>query len=149
MSLIAKEIMLKDFQTISEEHTAYEAIIKLLERKISILPVVNDEGFLLGIISETDLVYVDRKLNPSSYYAYEEANVPVSIRILNKDLSRLSTLQVKDIMTRKVVTVKETTPLEEIIHLIINEGIKTIPVVKDSKITGIITRKCILQYYIS
>ncbi|MCC5909788.1 MAG: CBS domain-containing protein [Clostridiaceae bacterium] len=148
MSLIAKEIMKKEVVTINENSSVYEAIEVLVSRNISCLPIIDDEGNVKGIVSETDLVYVDKKLNPSSYYAYSNVNVPVDTRILQKDISRLKTLGIKEVMTKKVLTIQEDTPLENIIDIIINKGIKTIPVVKDAKIIGIVTRKYILKYYI-
>lgn len=150
MSLLAKEIMLDKFETIQEEASAYEAIKTIVEQNINILPVVDEKHCIKGIISETDLVYVDKRLNIASYYApYEEATVPIDIRILNRDIKRMKSLKMKEIMITKVISVSEDTSLEEIIDIVINQGVKTIPVVKDKKAIGMITRKCLLNYYIS
>ncbi|SDK09535.1 CBS domain-containing protein [Natronincola ferrireducens] len=148
MELTAKDIMTKDVITIKEDNSIYDAIETLISLNINCLPVLNNEGILTGIVTETDLVYVDKKLNESSYYAYSKLHVPIDSRNLNKNSNRFKDLTIKDVMTKKPRTVKEDTSLDKIIDIIINKGLKTIPVVKDSKVIGIITRKNILKYYL-
>ncbi|SCY87235.1 CBS domain-containing protein [Alkaliphilus peptidifermentans] len=148
MNLKAKNIMETDIISINEDDSVYEAIELLLNNKINCLPIQDKERLLKGIVTETDLIYVDKKLNPSSYYAYGEANVPINTRILNKSLTELKTLKIKEVMTSKLISVQEDTELEKIIDIIVNKGIKTIPVIKDLKIIGIVTRKNILKYYL-
>ncbi|AOT69914.1 CBS domain-containing protein [Geosporobacter ferrireducens] len=148
MKLTAKDIMTTEVIWINEDSSAYEAIEILVSLNVNCLPVLNGNGILTGVVTETDLVYIDKKLNRSSYYAYGELNVPIDIRVLNKDLSGLKKITVKEVMTKKLITVKEDASLEKIIDIIINKGIKTIPVINDSKVVGIITRKNILKYYL-
>ncbi|AKL95997.1 CBS-domain-containing membrane protein [Clostridium aceticum] len=148
MALVAKHIMIKDIICISEDSSTYEAIEILVSSEANCIHVLNSEGLLVGIVTETDLVYVDKKLNASVHYAYTELDVQIDTRALNTDLDRFKSIKIKDVMTTKLVTVKEDTPLEKIIDIIINKGIKTIPVVRDSKVIGMISRKNILKYYL-
>lgn len=148
MTLIAKDMMIKNVRTINEGSSVYEAIQILISLNENCLPVLNSRGILTGIVTETDLVYIDKKLNESSYYAYSYLYIPIDPNALERNVDRLKNHQIKDVMTRKLITVKENTPLEKIIDIIVNKAIKTIPVVKDSKLIGLITRKSILKYYV-
>lgn len=148
MDLLAKDIMTEKVITITEDSNVYEAIEKLLTYKINCLPVVDNNKELVGMVTETDLVYIDRKLNPSFHYAYSELNVTVSKKILEKDISKMKEIKIRQIMSDKVIALKEDSAIENVIDIIINKKIKTIPVIKDSKLRGIITRRDILKYYI-
>jgi CBS domain-containing protein len=52
---------------------------------------------------------------------------------------------VADIMTREVVTVTEDTPVQEILHLMVTEGIHRVPVVKEGKVVGIVSAMNVLE----
>lgn len=144
----AKDLMTKDIITVKENCEVNIAIKIFLEHDIRCLPVVDEKGKLKGIITETDFIYVDRKLNPTSHYAYGDVYLPISSKILKENLNKLHRLQVKDIMTIDVKTIREDTSLEKVVNLIINKKVKTIPVVKDDRIVGIVTRQDVLQYYL-
>ena len=148
MDIKAKDIMTNEVISIEENSILYEAMKKLYSSNINCLPVLDEEGCLKGIVTETDFIYLDKKLNANSYYAYAESNIPVNKKVLVQNLSKIKTLKVKDIMTTKLTVIEEDESLEKIIDIIINKGIKTIPVVQDSKVTGIVTRKNILTYYL-
>jgi CBS domain-containing protein len=53
--------------------------------------------------------------------------------------------EVADIMTREVVTVTEDTPVQEILHLMVTEGIHRVPVVKEGKVVGIVSAMNVLE----
>jgi CBS domain-containing protein len=144
----ARDLMTKDIITIEEDCEVNIAIKTFLDNNIGCLPVIDSKGFLRGIITETDFIYVDRKLNPTSHYAYGEVYIPVNSKVLKENLDKLQNLQVRDIMTKDVKTIKEDTSLEKVVNIIINKNIKNIPVVKDDKLVGIVTRKDVLRYYL-
>ncbi|QUH26038.1 CBS domain-containing protein [Serpentinicella alkaliphila] len=148
MDLFARDIMTKKVITVTKDNSVYEAIEKLLTYKINCLPVVDEEGHLIGMVTETDLVYVDRKLNPSNHYAYSELNVPVNKRILERDISHMKDIKIGDVMSKTLTTLREDSTLESAIDIMINKKIKTIPVLNNSKVCGIITRRDILKFYI-
>jgi len=148
MDLKVSDIMTKEVITVKAESNVYEAIELLLKNKINCLPVVDDEGRLIGMVTETDLIYVDRKLNPSFHYAYSELNVPVNKRILERDIKNMKEIKIKDIMSTRLTTLRETSSLEHAIDIVINKKVKTIPVLRESKVCGIVTRRDILKYYL-
>ena len=120
-----------------------EAVKLMLKNHISGLPVIDDEGKLVGILSEGDLLrrseigtergrsrWLDALFCPSDA---ADAYVHSHGR------------KVKDVMTRDPVTVKESTPLYEVVHLMERRNIKRLPVARASKVVGIISRANLIR----
>ena len=120
-----------------------EAVKLMLKNHISGLPVIDDEGKLVGILSEGDLLrrseigtergrsrWLDALFGPSDA---ADAYVHSHGR------------KVKDVMTRDPVTVKESTPLYEVVHLMERRNIKRLPVARASKVVGIISRANLIR----
>ncbi|KAB3539694.1 CBS domain-containing protein [Alkaliphilus pronyensis] len=148
MNLKARDIMVKEVKSINGDCSVYKAVELLINSNINCLPVLDRDNCFIGIVTETDLLYVDKKLNPSSFYAYSEANIPINRRILKDSINELKSLKISQIMTTEVVSVDEDATIEELIDIIVNKGIKTIPVLKNNRLIGIVTRKNILKYYL-
>jgi acetoin utilization protein AcuB len=101
-----------------------EALNLMRRENIRRAPVIQD-GKLVGIISETDL------LNASPSQA-----TSLSVWELNYLLSKVT---VKDVMTGKVLTVTEDTPVEDAACIMIDNKIGGLPVVRGAEVVGIIT----------
>ncbi len=95
--------------TITGEITVKEALGTIEEHKLGHLPVLDDRGRLVGIVSEKDLLRAD------------EGD------------------RVEEVMTRDVVTVTEYTALEEAARIMADHRISSLPVMRDGKLVGIIT----------
>lgn len=73
----ARDVMTRDVETLSPESSVREAVDKLLDRKFGCLPVVEDDGRLVGIITETDLVRLaGRLLDERERPALSDLSVP-------------------------------------------------------------------------
>jgi len=136
--MLAKDIMTKNVITVREDTPIEEVIRLLLKNNISGVPVVNKEDSLVGIISEADLIYKEKSLLPISGY---QENQKKFINACRKSLAKTAS----EIMTKDVVTVTEETTVEEIATLMLEKWIKRVPVVKDKKIVGIISRPDIIK----
>lgn len=115
----------------------------LLKRGISAVPVVGTDGRLEGIVSEGDLmrrVESGTERTPSwwlSAFGDEDR--------LARDYVKSRGRRAADIMTREVVTVAEDTALVEVAELLERHHIKRVPVVRDGKVAGIVSRANLLQ----
>ena len=113
----------------------------LLRHRISAVPVVDAAGDLLGIVSEGDLVRRgdvvrdDRQSWWLQMLAEGEALAPQFLAY-----ARSGGRPVGDLMTREVVKVEEETPLPEIARLLEQHRVKRVPVLRQAKLVGIVSR---------
>ncbi len=149
--MIAKDIMVTEVITVSARATIREALMIMAEKNISGLPVVNDHGDLVGIISESDIIHhkepfdnLDHWIKLESFLNRQTASEGDKLDSYSGDLEYLEG-RVEDIMTRPVITAAPETPLEDIARTMVTRKINRIPVVKGKRVAGIITRGDILQ----
>ncbi len=112
--------------------TEAQAIIR--REKIHRLPVLDKHKKLVGIISEKDLLYASPS-PASTLNVYEMSNL-------------LSRLKVEKVMTRKVVTVTEDTPIEDAARIMADQDIGGLPVMRGDKMVGIVTESDIFKLFI-
>ena len=112
--------------------TSFEDALQLLrEKKIRRLPVVDKQGNLVGIVVEKDLLYASP--SPATSLSVFEVHY------------LLSKLQVKDVMTKRVITVGEDCPLEEAARIMVDHKIGSLPVLRGKQVVGIITETDIFK----
>ena len=116
--MIASDIMTRKVITIYPEASAQEAAELLDQKRISGLPVLDASGNIMGIITEADII---SKVNRYG--------------LLDRD-----GLCVADIMSREVITVDEDTPVSDIANLLTERKIKRVPVVRQDRLVGIVSR---------
>jgi CBS domain-containing protein len=113
----------------------------LAERGISGAPVVDPGGRLVGIVSEGDLLH---RAEIDTARRHRDRRRSWWLDHYASDLAReyikSHARTVKDIMTRDVVTVTEDTDLGEVAEVLEAKRIKRVPVVRDGKVVGIISR---------
>jgi CBS domain-containing protein len=141
-------MQVKDVMTTSvaavPPHMAVEDVAAfLLERRISAAPVVDDDGRLLGIVSEGDLLRRPETgtERPRSWWLSLFASSTEAAADYIKTHGRRAI----DVRTGDVVTVGEDTPLSEVAGLLERNRIKRLPVVRDGRLVGIISRADLLR----
>jgi len=138
----AKDIMTKDVVVVKENTLIEEVTSLMIKNQISGLPVVDDKRRVIGIITEYDLLY-KKKLPMSISLIYQRGLY--GSEELAEETRKIEARTASELMTRKVVFVDELTPLAEIIHLMINKGIKSVPVARDGKLVGIVSKADVLK----
>ncbi len=119
-SLTAQDIMNAEVGTVSPRCTVRNAIDKLMDLRVSGLPVIDDEQNILGIISEFSLLAV--------VYDGKVLEDPVEVH-----------------MTREVIWADPREPLTEIANRFISLRLRRMPVVSDGKLLGMISRRDVLR----
>jgi CBS domain-containing protein len=108
--------------------------IRLLDRhEITALPVVDDQGRLVGIVSEADLLRDELISDPRAH-----------VRATGDDLEP-SPKTVADVMTTGVLAVHESTDAADIARLMLDTGVKSIPVVRGQRVVGIVSRRDLIR----
>lgn len=117
-------------------HTSFTDALKLMrERQFRRLPVVNQKGKLVGIVSERDLLHAAPS-DASSLSIWEVQYLLVKLKI-------------KEIMTKKVVTTTPDAPVEDAARLMVANKIGGLPVVdKEDRVVGVITETDIFETFV-
>lgn len=139
----AVDVMTRNVVTVSPETSVEEIARLLLERHISAVPVVDKDGALHGIVSEGDLIRrpeSETERHPSWWlrqFVRPEEKAREYIAAHGR--------HARDVMTARVVTVAEDTPVGEIAEILEKRRIKRVPVLRDGQLVGIVSRANLLQ----
>ena len=139
----AHQIMTKDCITVTPHTTIEEAAKIMLQTHVSGLPVMDDAGKLVGIVSESDFlrrseIGTGRK-RPAWLQFFMGPGKAAA------DFVHERGRRVEDIMTQDPITVDEETPLEELVRLMEKNDIKRLPMMSGKILKGIVTRSNLLQ----
>ena len=142
----AVDVMTTEVITVDPD-TSVQALAALLsERGISGVPVVDAENRVVGIVSEGDLLHrveTGTEPRPERRTGRRRSwwlDTIAADRQLARDYVKSHGRVVRDIMTRDVVSVSDTTELADIAILLETKRIKRVPVVRDGRLAGIVSR---------
>ncbi len=139
----AKDIMTKTVITARPDASVREIARLLLKNRISAVPVVDDRGGVIGMVSEGDLMRRPESgtENRASWWLDFIEGPEDRAQAYLKSHG----LTARDVMTRKVITADENTPLEKIATLLERNHIKRVPVLRRGKLVGIASRANLLH----
>lgn len=144
--MLAKEIMTRDVITVSPDASVEEVIKVLSEKGISGLPVTDQTGRLVGVVSEGDLLVRTKQLHFPSYLQFLAGVIYLeSLKRFEEEIRKAVAVKVKDIMTEEVVTASPDTSVTELATLMTEKGINRIPILEDKKLVGIVSRADIIR----
>jgi CBS domain-containing protein len=136
--MLAKDIMTKDVITVRKETPTKEIAKLLLENRITGVPVVDNANRVIGIVSESNLLYKVEPMSPTSTYWQEPKR-------FKAEHWKIIASNAAEIMTPDVITADEDTPVEELATLMLEKHIKRVPIVEGKKLVGIVTRADIIK----
>ena len=139
----AHHIMTKDVITVTPHTSIEDAARIMLRTHISGLPVLNDAGKLVGIVSERDFLRRSEIGTGRKRPAWLQFLIGPGRAAA--DFVHERGRKVEDVMTENPVVVDEETPLEDLVGLMEKKGIKRLPVMSGDTLKGIVTRSNLLQ----
>ena len=142
----ARDIMSKEVITVTRDTSVKEAARLLTENRISGLPVVEGKK-VVGVVTEGDLIFQDRKLDPPGYI--EILGGVIFLKNPNKyleDFRKMIATRVEDIMTANVISIKEDTSTEEIAYIMTSKKVNRLPVLDNNgELVGIVSRQDLVK----
>ncbi len=132
--MLVKERMSKRTIVAAPDLPVPEALILMQRERIRRLPVIDKAGRLVGIVSDKDLLHA----SPSPATS-------LSVWEMTYLLGRIT---VRDVMTRKVITVAEDTPVEDAARMMADHKIGGLPVVSGKSVVGIITETDLFKLFV-
>ena len=140
----ARDVMASPVITVEKIATVRDVAKVLLEKRISAVPVVDNVGKVVGIVTESDLMHrveagTERPYSWWVHFLAGDATIAA-------DYVKSHAPMVEDVMTPDVVTATPETPLHEIAALLEEHQIRRVPIVnKDGSLVGIISRANLIQ----
>lgn len=143
MSMQARDVMQTKVITATPDTTVRNIAKRLLASRISAVPVVDDDGRLVGIVSEGDLMRRPEsgtERRPSWWLSLLASTEETALAYVMAHGGHA-----RDVMTRELITVNEDTSLEEIAETLEKHRIKRVPVLRDGRLVGIVSRADLLH----
>ncbi len=141
MAKTVAEVMSRDPIVVRPETPIREAIKILADRCISGLPVVNEAGKLVGVISETDLLWQETGVEPPVYIMFLDSVIYLENPArYDKELHKALGQTVGEVMSHHPIAVKPDLPLRQAARQIQEKSIRRLAVTDDEgKVIGILT----------
>jgi len=137
----ARELMSTPVITVHPEASLKEVTKRMVDRRVSGVPVVDHSGRLMGIISESDLVAT---LEPA---VKEQGLMGLLDHLAHAARTdpKLRARSAAEVMVPRVVTAGPDASVRELVHLMTIHGVNRIPIVETDRLVGIVTRADILR----
>ena len=136
------EIMKTDVYSVKPDDPLTKVASIICGKKVSGVSVVNDDGELVGIISEKDLL---RAMYPSYEEFHEYPIHQMDFEKMEERYEDISKKKVEECMTKNVITVPPDTPILKLASLMIRQRIRRVPIVDGGKLVGIVSQGDIHQ----
>jgi CBS domain-containing protein len=144
----AREIMTAPVVTVTPRTALKDAVGVLLHHRVSGLPVVDDAGRLVGIVTEADLL-----LKEAEEVRPEDPNArwlggSLWLERLVSGHSKLVGRTVGEVMTHNVITALEETPVHVLASRMVRFKVNRLPITRSARVVGIVTRADVLKVFL-
>jgi CBS domain-containing protein len=136
----ARDVMTSKVVSVASDTPVHDIVRLLMKQRISAVPVVDSEQHVLGIVSEGDLLAAPEDLYGKQ--AWWLAGLMLGGAL---DYEALHASIASEVMTRRVIAVEEGAVLSDVAKTLEREHIKRVPVVRDGKLVGIVSRANLLH----
>ncbi|XOF34212.1 MAG: CBS domain-containing protein [Candidatus Electrothrix sp. YB6] len=144
--LCAKDLMTENVIAVTRDTEVRELARILTENKISGAPVLDGEGKLIGVVTESDLIFQNKKVHiPTAVAILDAFFFLESPEKMEKEMKKMAGVTVGDIYADKVISVQQGTPLDELATLMAEKKIHTLPVLDRDKLVGVIGKSDIIR----
>lgn len=130
--MLVREVMTEPAVTVAPETSVKQAVLLLDRHQITAMPVVDDEGHLVGVVSEADVL---RDVLPTDRRVHE---------LLVEITAPIVQLRVTDVMTHLPVSVSPDDDLAEAVELLVGTQVKSLPVVGFGRVVGMVSRRDVI-----
>ncbi|MBB5346436.1 CBS domain-containing protein [Desulfoprunum benzoelyticum] len=142
----ASDIMTREVITVTLETTVQQLAQLLSAHGISGAPVIDQDGKVLGVVTESDLIDQNKKVHiPTVVTILDSFFFLENPDKMEQEMRKIAGATVADIYSSPAVTVSVETPVDEIATIMSEKNVHTLPVVDDGQIKGIIGKKDIIK----
>ncbi|MGL5807100.1 MAG: CBS domain-containing protein [Xenococcaceae cyanobacterium] len=148
MTKIVADVMTPNPIAVKPQTPLQEVIKILAEKKISGLPVIDDAGKLVGVVSETDLMWQESGVDTPPYFMFLDSVIYLQNPArYDKELHKALGQTVAEVMSDKPITITSDRSLKQAAHLMNDKKIGRLIVIDESgdRVIGIVTRGDIIR----
>ena len=147
MNKTVADIMTTDPILVNPNTPLQEAISILADKEISGLPVVDETGKLVGVISESDLMWQESGIEPPPYIMFLDSVIYLKNPArYNKEIHKALGQTVAEVMSDRPITVRANESVPEAARIMHDKKVRRLPVVdQDSKVIGIVTQGDVIK----
>lgn len=139
--LKAQDIMTRDVISVTPDTRVEDLARIFVEKRVSAMPVLTDDGRLAGVISETDLVEQNKPLHlPTVISIFDWVLYLESEKDFKEEVEQITARTAGEVCTEDPVICGPQTPLSEIASLMSENKVNLLPVVEDDKVVGVVSR---------
>jgi len=144
--LTAKDIMTKQVITVGMKTSVSELADILWKNRISGVPVLDDSGNVVSVVTESDLIDQTKKIHiPTMISILDSVIFLESSKKTEKEIKKMAGNTVQDICSMELVSVSEDTGLDEIATIMAEKKTHTLPVIQDGSLVGVIGKSDIIR----
>lgn len=144
--LTAKDIMTTKVITVGKNTSVKELAEIFWKNKISGAPVVDENGKVIAVVTESDLIDQNKKVHiPTMISILDSVIFLESSKKTEKEIKKMAGNTVQDICAMELVSVGEDTSLDEIATIMSEKKLHTLPVIKDGQLIGVIGKSDIIR----
>jgi len=144
--MLVRDVMSRPVYTVRDDASFKKVFLKLQNKKISGVTVINTKGKMVGVISEKDLLH---RLFPREEDFYKDLDYYRNFERIEFEAAGISKLTARKLMTRKVITVGPDRHVLVACSLMAIHNIRRLPVVEKGKLLGIVTMSSLYKNYLS
>jgi CBS domain-containing protein len=145
--VLVEQAMTPDPITVTPDVSVTDVAKIMVENNVGGLPVVSDDGELIGIVTESDLIVQDSDVKFPSYVSFLSGYVfvPGSLHRFEEKFRKAVAQTAGDVMTGHVITLEASETAEHAATLMSRKKMKRFPVMKDGALVGILTMADIVR----
>lgn len=140
-----RDIMTRDVVTVRDDAKLDEVARTMLERNVGGVPVIDERGAVVGIVTQGDFTAKRRGFPFSAFRAPQLFGEWVDAEGVERIYAEARERSVREIMTEEVVTIEEDDSLTDVVLLMVERDLDRLPVVRDGVLVGIVTRQDLLR----
>ena len=145
--MLARDVMTPKVISVEADAPIMQAVHLMLQNRISGLPVVGPKGEVVGMVTEGD--FLRRGEIGTRRCRSRWLEFMIGPGRLAEEYVRASGRKVDDVMTRNPVTIVEDTPLDQAVDLMERHRIKRLPIMRDGRLVGMVTRANLMHALVS
>lgn len=144
--LTAGDIMTTDIHTINQDAEIKQLAKEFVEHNVNAMPVVDDAGTLVGMVTQTDLVEQDKPLHiPTVISLFDWVIYLESPKKFSDEVRKVTARKVGEICSRDVITCTPDDAVATVASLMVDNKVHLVPVVVEGQMIGVVGRLDIIR----